>query len=180
MSYFYMNKFSKNSGFTLIEIMVVIIIITILSAIVLFATSSARNKGADTSIKAQLVSARNQANILFSIDGCYGVGSLCNTVAISTQTCSTIPAAGGYPNSVYFDSKFWSQLNAALSTSGGLSACRELINGSAWAIAIQLKEDTTKAWCVDSVGSSKLETIPSPYGQSEINTVIAGAASRCL
>lgn len=54
-----------NKGFTLIELLVVIAIIGILSSIVLASLNSARDKGKDASIKANLSSIRVEAELFF-------------------------------------------------------------------------------------------------------------------
>ncbi|NDE68007.1 type II secretion system protein, partial [bacterium] len=58
-----MNMDKKNQGFTLIELLVVIAIIGILSAVVTFSLSTARNKGKDGSIQSQLNQIRAQASL---------------------------------------------------------------------------------------------------------------------
>ncbi len=52
-----------NKGFTLIELLVVIAIIGVLSAIVLAALGSGKNKGNDSKVKSQLKSMMNQAQL---------------------------------------------------------------------------------------------------------------------
>ena len=57
------KKFS--SGFTLIELLVVVAIIGILASVVLASLNTARAKGANASIKANLSNVRAQAEIVY-------------------------------------------------------------------------------------------------------------------
>jgi type IV pilus assembly protein PilA len=54
-----------NKGFTLIELLVVIAIIGILSSVVLASLNTARGKGSDAAIKANLSNARAQAELFY-------------------------------------------------------------------------------------------------------------------
>lgn len=130
-----MKKFSK--GFTLIELLVVIAIIGILSSVVLASLNTARGKGADAAIKANLANVRAQAEIIYDTDGDYDAVCGANSVTQNTVVAAAISAAN--------------------SASGATAVCGKPASGvaSAWAISSPLK--TSGHWCVDSTGASKAE-----------------------
>ncbi len=146
-----MNK----KGFTLIELLVVIAIIGILASVVLASLNTARAKGADAAIKANLSGIRAQAELLYSDNSCYGDATSCNAAAKPVATC---PAAVTADNSLTDNANVVNAIAAAVSASGAVAAnakCSEALNGTAWAISVTLKGDNTKSWCVDSTGQSK-------------------------
>ncbi len=128
----------NNKGFTLIELLVVIAIIGVLASVVLASLNSARNKGADAAVKANLANARAQAEIYY--DG------------NSSSYASVCTANGGIAQSV----------TAAGTAGGGTGVCNS--NANAWAASSDMKSKNlsgagtgTDYWCVDSTGASKIE-----------------------
>lgn len=121
-------------GFTLIELLVVVAIIGILASVVLASLNSARAKGSDAAVKANLANMRAQAEIFYDVPNSYE-GVCADTTILAAQTAAE--AAGG---------------------NGG--ECDD--TATAWAAWAGLKSDLTQAWCVDSTGTS--EQVAKPAG----------------
>lgn len=126
-------------GFTLIELLVVVAIIGILASVVLASLNSARAKGSDAAVKANLANTRAQAELIYDTDGDYDAVCGANSVAQN----ATISLA----------------ISAANTASGGTAVCGKPATGaaSAWAISSPLKT-ASSWWCVDSAGASKAAT----------------------
>jgi prepilin-type N-terminal cleavage/methylation domain-containing protein len=138
-------KFSK--GFTLIELLVVIAIIGILSSVVLASLNTARAKGSDSAIKAQLSAIRPQAEIVYDNLGSYGTSSAATNLAQCTVASTMYMADATIKNMIT------ALINNAAS---GSVVCSTTGNpATAWAVSAGLK--TTGYWCVDSTGASKAE-----------------------
>ncbi len=158
-----MKTYSLNRGFTLIELLVVIAIIGILSAVVLASLNSARNKGGDAAVKSNMANIRPQAELY--LDGSTGLNY--GTAAASSTVFAVAGLSGctaGNTN-VLGDPTIKSQLTSALNASGvdgsHPMSCAVGVSGAYWAVAIPLKTDNTKAWCVSSSGSPALiNTVP--------------------
>ena len=130
---------NKDKGFTLIELLVVIAIIGVLSSVVLTSLNTARAKGNDAKVKAQLAGLRASAEVYYDSNSNYGAGvsDLCSDVfftdAISGMLQYTTQA--NYPT-------------------GATLSCHT--DTSAYAVsALLLSTSAGEAWCVDSSGASK-------------------------
>src|SRR3989344_4658063 len=92
---FIMKMYIKNNkGFTLIELLVVISIIGLLSSIILASLNSARAKGGDAGVKANLASLKSQAEILYDNMGCYSNTAICSSGIPGVLNPVTCPTTG--------------------------------------------------------------------------------------
>lgn len=127
---------NRTKGFTLIELLVVIAIIGILSSVVLASLNTARGKGNDAKVKAQLSGFRAAAEIFYDNQNPNSYTGLC---------ASTDPAVAPY-------------LDATKYPSNTTLVCNNTTTGTT-AYAAQANLNTSgQYWCVDSLGTSKSKT----------------------
>jgi len=126
-------------GFTLIELLVVIAIIGILSAVVLASLNTARSKGNDAAIQADVTGIRTQAAIYHSDNNNYG-----------TNEADVSDCAAG----VFSDSTITNQIAAAKKANGGTDlTCTIAAGGAGYAVTSPLVSATGSFFCVDSTGA---------------------------
>lgn len=142
-----MNNFKK--GFTLIELLVVVAIIGILASVVLSSLNTARAKGANAAIKANLANVRAQAELVYDSLSPNGYGTAANASSCTSPTANSLFATST-PNTTVVNNA----VGAAISASGGTSFCGSTT--AAWVASVQLKvaEGSNTHWCVDSTGVS--------------------------
>jgi len=134
-------------GFTLIELLVVIAIIGVLSAVVLASLNTARSKGNDAGVKANLNTVGTQAALYYSDNNGYGVFD--NGTAGIPGTC---PVDGVTGTSVFHNPTIERAIASALvDSSGGDTRC--VSADTDYAVAVK-RPDTTNStyWCIDSTG----------------------------
>ncbi len=123
---------SSTRGFTLIELLVVIAIIGILASVVLASLNSARAKGADAAVKANLNNLRAQAELFYD-----------DNSNVYTGLCS--------------DANIDQGMDAADAANGAGSVDCDA-SATAWAAEAQLVADTAQYYCVDSTGNAQTTT----------------------
>lgn len=143
-------------GFTLIELLVVVAIIGILASVVLASLNTARGKGSDAAIEANLTDMQSQAAIYYDGNGnqSYGVNASC---VLTNGSITNGCGAGVFSSSD--STSIFSGLKAASLASGGAGANvygATDSTGGLYAVEANLKGKAGYYWCVDSGGKSEL------------------------
>jgi len=143
----YNMKPGQKSGFTLVELMVIIAIIAILASIVLTSLATARTKSQDSAAKSEISQERGLAELQYDTTANYDF--ICNP---GTDTYKLFVAAiengSRTPGSAYCLS---SSLNYLILGVGGvLISQSKLPTPGKWAIGLQLKGGTY--FCTDYTG----------------------------
>ena len=120
------------AGFTLIELLVVIAIIGILASVVLASLNSARAKGADAAVKANLNNLRAQAELFYD-----------DNTNVYTGLCA--------------DANIDQGMDAADAANGSGSVDCDA-DADEWAAEAQLVANTAQYYCVDSTGAAQTTT----------------------
>jgi prepilin-type N-terminal cleavage/methylation domain-containing protein len=154
-------------GFTILELLIVIAIISILAAVVLVALNQSREKGKDSALKAQLAEARKQSELYYeSMDGkyCdYDGGTSCFWGELNGSN----PDYCGNRSRMVFDDSLVMNPNTigrfitaaeAFASPSEQTKCFMDEYGARWVIAMKLNNLVDGWWCIDSVGMAKLLT----------------------
>ena len=123
------NKKLKNnllSGFTIIELIVVIAIIAVLAGIVIFAVTQYIAKAKDATIEGDLVSIAKDAAVIFS-GGSGNYGELTSNL-------------------------IYQNISSSINNAGGVMTVNVPSDNSEYCVASTLVTDKTKSWCVDNTG----------------------------
>jgi prepilin-type N-terminal cleavage/methylation domain-containing protein len=156
----------KNKGFTLIELLVVIAIIGILSSVVLASLNTARTKGSDAAIKADLSGVRAQAELTYDTNG-----NKYNTDGTTAYGTDGDCGATFTANTLFANANVKAALAHVKTQNGNVAlACNQSANGSAYVIATPLKGGGY--WCIDSTGVSR-----GANSSGAAYTALAGAAA---
>lgn len=146
---------TRSRGFTLIELLVVIAIIGILSAVVLASLSTARQKGQDAAVQANLKTIQTQAEMYYGGAGANSYGA--------TLAAATCPTSG--TTMFNADTTIKSAIASAESANGSanVQCVATATSGNAvnYAVLSQLPSSlsgTASYYCVDSTGFAGTRT----------------------
>ncbi len=139
----------KGDGFSLIELLIVVVIVGILTGIILSYISENKIKGSDASVKSNLATIRSVAEIFYSDNGNSYLptgGELLNI--------SSCPAYNTEGTNMFSKNKIIADAIKEATFNGNNGVCYNSVNK--WAIAVGLKSSVETSWCVDSSGAGRI------------------------
>ncbi len=147
-------------GFTLIELLVVIAIIGILSSVVLASLNTARSKGSDATIKANLSGTRAQAELFYNVDGDTYANVCSNTTVSNVKSIYGMVLAAATASNI-------TAVARDTIGSGTNAVCIDTATG--WAAQVPLKGTANTWFCVDSNGSATTTAATRITGTSDVD-----------
>ncbi len=151
-------------GFTLMELLIVIAIIGILSAVVLVSLNTARTKGADAAIKKAMIAARLQAELYVDSNG-----RSYTEVCTEPGTVNGTKSMYGILASVAQKHGYTYSANGETGGGVGIVKCIDTEDAGgieAWAAEAPLK-GSSNYFCVDYKG--RAITTPTSLGANDVN-----------
>lgn len=149
----------KKAGFTLVELLVVVSIISLLTSIVLAALTTARNKGSDAAMKSNLLTIRTQTGLYRENNGNFG-SDYSNSNPSIPATCDPASMAATV---MFRDPVITNAMSAIRNINGAWPTCAAddgiAVPGTAatsWAVSAPLRGGGN--WCVDVNAASKAGT----------------------
>jgi hypothetical protein len=105
--------------------------------------NTARTKGADAAIKANLANTRAQSEIIYDGNTPNSYSGFCGNTVIASQTAAAASALGG------------TVVNAMDAGTASTVVCHLAADNLSWAIGSGTRVTPANGWCVDSTGVSR-------------------------
>lgn len=125
-----------SQGFTLIELLIVIAIIGVLASVIFASLNTARDKGTDATVKADLQGIKGQMAIFYDNNNNGYTGACTTDTNIMNAMTGAKTIVAGTP------------------TVGGFGDGECIDSATQWAAWVNLKMASTSALCIDSTGKS--------------------------